>query len=97
MDSLTHRFKYGFNIESEYLVIIGKCYSVYSNKYLGDDKIYLHKEDILWVINTIRSFKKELYNRGSDRLSLRHSENDFISFIIDNSFLDFSLKKSSIL
>ena len=88
MDSITERYRYEFNIENEYLVITGKCYSTISNEYIGDDKIYLHKEDILWVINTIRSFKKELYNRGSDRLSLRHSENDFILLEMGGSDAD---------
>ena len=36
--------KYEFSIENEYLVITEKCYSVFSNRYLGDDKIYLHIE-----------------------------------------------------
>ena len=88
MDIQIHRFKYDFNIENEYLVITGKCYSVYSNMYLGDDKIYLHIEDVLWVINTIRSFKKELYNRGSDRISLSHSEDNFILLEMGGSDAD---------
>ena len=78
MDSLTFRYKYFFNIEGEYLTILENIYDTFSNEYLGDKKIYLHKEDVLWVINTIRSFKKELYNRGSDRISLRHSDRNFI-------------------
>ena len=88
MDIQIHRFKYEFNIENEYLVITGKCYSTYSNDYIGDDKIYLHIEDVLWVINTIRSFKKELYNRGSDRISLSHSEDDFILLEMGGSDAD---------
>ena len=88
MDSLSERYKYEFSIENEYLVITGKCYSVFSNRYLGDDKIYLHIEDVLWVINTIRSFKKELYNRGSDRISLSHSEDNFILLEMGGSDAD---------
>ena len=88
MDIQIHRFKYDFNIENEYLEITGKCYSTLSNKYMGDDKIYLHIEDVLWVINTIRSFKKELYNRGSDQISLSHSEDDFILLEMGGSDAD---------
>ena len=88
MHRFTHRFKYEFKIENEYLVITGKCYSVFSNRYLGDDKIYLHIEDVLWVINTIRLFKKELYNRGSDQISLSHSEDDFILLEMGGSDAD---------
>ena len=88
MDIQIHRYKYEYNIENEFLVITGKCYSTLSNEYMGDDKIYLHKEDILWVINTIRSFKKELYNRGSDRNSLRHSEYNFILLEMGGSDAD---------
>jgi len=88
MDELTHRFKYDYNIENEYLVITGKCYSTYSNEYIGDDKIYLHIEDVLWVINTIRSFKKELYNRGSDDELLDHEENDFVFIKMGGSDAD---------
>ncbi|BDC92312.1 hypothetical protein [Treponema bryantii] len=88
MDKQIHRYKYEFKIENEYLVITGKCYSVFSNRYLGDDKIYLHIEDVLWVINTIRSFKKELYNRGSDQISLSHSEDDFILLEMGGSDAD---------
>ena len=88
MDSLSERYKYEFSIENKYLVITGKCYSTYSNEYIGDDKIYLHIEDILWVINTIRSFKKELYNRGSDDEWLRHTEDDFILLDMGGSDAD---------
>ncbi len=88
MDVLTERYKYEFNIEEEYLVISEECYSTFSNRHIGDRTIYLHKEDVLWVINTIRSFKKELYNRGSDRISLSHSEDDFILLEMGGSDAD---------
>ena len=88
MDRLSERYKYEFSIENEYLVITGKCYSTYSNEYIGDDKIYLHIEDVLWVINTIRSFKKELYNRGSDDELLDHEENDFVFIQMGGSDAD---------
>ncbi|BDC92316.1 hypothetical protein TRBR_04130 [Treponema bryantii] len=88
MDIQIHRYKYEFKIENEYLEITGKCYSTLSNEYMGDDKIYLHIEDVLWVINTIRSFKKELYNRGSDRVSHRHSDKNFIMIYMGGSDAD---------
>ena len=88
MHRFTHRFKYEFKIENEYLVITGKCYSTLSDEYIGDNKIYLHIEDVLWVINTIRSFKKELYNRGSDQISLRHDERNFINLYMGGSDAD---------
>ena len=88
MDELTHRFKYDFNIENEYLVITGKCYSTLSDEYIGDNKIYLHIEDVLWVINIIRSFKKELYNRGSDDELLEHEEDDFVLLQMGGSDAD---------
>ena len=88
MDIQIHRYKYEFKIENEYLVITGKCYSTLSNKYMGDDKIYLHIEDVLWVINTIRSFKKELYNRGSDDELLDYEENDFVFIKMGGSDAD---------
>ncbi|BDC92321.1 hypothetical protein [Treponema bryantii] len=88
MHRFTHRFKYDFNIENEYLVITGKCYSTLSDEYIGDNKIYLHIEDVLWVINTIRSFKKELYNRGSDDELLDHEEKDFVFIKMGGSDAD---------
>ena len=88
MDGLTERYKYEFNIEEGYLVISEECYSTFSNRHIGDRTIYLHKEDVLWVINTIRSFKKELYNRGSDRIFLRHSEKDIVMVCMGGSDAD---------
>ena len=88
MHRFTHRFKYEFKIENEYLVITGKCYSTLSDEYIGDNKIYLHIEDVLWVINTIRSFKKELYNRGSDDELLEHEEDDFVLLEMGGSDAD---------
>ena len=88
MDIQIHRYKYEFKIENEYLVITGKCYSTLSDEYIGDNKIYLHIEDVLWVINTIRSFKKELYNRGSDDKWLRHTEDDFVLLEMGGSDAD---------
>ena len=88
MESMSRRYKYEFEIEEEYLTITSKSYSTLTNEYRASKTIYLHKEDVLWVINTIRSFKKELYNRGSDQISLSHSEDDFILLEMGGSDAD---------
>ena len=88
MESMSRRYKYEFEIEEDYLTITSKSYSTLTNEYRASKTIYLHKEDVLWVINTIRSFKKELYNRGSDDEWLIHNENDHISIDMGGSDAD---------
>ena len=88
MESMSRRYKYEFEIEEDYLTITSKSYSTLTNEYRASKTIYLHKEDVLWVINTIRSFKKELYNRGSDRVSHRHSDKNFIMIYMGGSDAD---------
>lgn len=74
------------NINDTFIIIsIREYYSTKPDDY--ETKIaYLHKEDILFVINTFRKIGKEGYDRwGGVKEELEHNDDDFIMIKINSN------------